>query len=456
MCLTAFLIIAIYAAHSITGSRAAQAQSSAPALNNSWGEEGRAWQYDGGINHTYYVNEPIGNINITLNDTIMGPVTAYKGLLLVSTAGPHEDQLIADYKLTPGSVAAINAYTGNVVWRTRFPNQIIGQPLTVNGTVIVAMGNNEEITPANFIEYDNNVDALYALNLTTGNVIWTTPISAPAMPTPAFSEGIFIAPDMGWFHIVNASTGKIIRNVQTGLPDTMSSPLLINGTAYFGAGTTDEYTSKNITGNFMFYRVNVSSGNIVWQKQFPPAGSGMNDVVAVLYKGVVITGYLNHSMYTNPVLVGLNATNGNIIWTLDELDAAKHMGVTYPPPISQDTEFLTEPTMSAVTLWHGTAYADSNYGGILFAVNATTGKPIWAFGTGQTESNPNIHDGYLYIVNDVGVLYVLNATDGSMIKQVNTGMHHLSNEVTITKNNMILTSLEGRVVTIPISNLTSR
>jgi len=428
--------------------------SSLPSIvNSSWGEEGRVWQYDGGMNHTYYIDKDIGNLNVSLNDTIMGPITVYKGLLLVSTAGLYKYQLIANYKMTPGSVAAIDAYTGNIVWRTWFPNQIIGQPLTIDGMVVVAMGNNEEIPPENFTKFDNNVNALYALNLTTGNVIWSMPLHSPAMPTPAFSNGVLIAPDMGWYHIVNVSKGKIIRNVSTGLPDTMSSPLLINGTAYFGAGTTDRFTSQDITGNFMFFAVNLSSGDIIWQKKFLEAGGGMNDVVAAYYKGVVITGYLNHSMYTNPVLIGLNATDGSLIWKFDELNAAKHMRVINPQRMTIETEYLTEPTMSAVTLWHGVAYADSNYGGILFAVNATTGEPIWAFRTGQTESNPNIRDGYLYISNDVGVLYVLNATTGSLIKQVDTGLHHLSNQLTITKNKLVLSSLEGRVVTIPLSEL---
>jgi outer membrane protein assembly factor BamB len=118
-------------------------------------------------------------------------------------------------------------------------------------------------------------------------------------------------------------------------------------------------------------------------------------------------------------------------------------------------EPLTEPTMTAITMYNGTAYADSNFLGVLFAVNATDGAIRWMFNTGQCESNPNIHDGYLYIMNDVGILYVLNASDGALVNELNTGMHHLSNEITIAKNKIILTSLNGSVVTIPISRLTN-
>ena len=422
--------------------------------NQSWGDAGTVHQYDGGINHTYYVNEDIGNINVSLNDTIMGPITVYKKLLLVTTAGPYHDQLIADYNKTPGSLTAIDAYTGDVLWRDYFPNQIIGQPVVVDNTIIVSMSNNEEIQPQNFTKFNNPIDRVYAVNLTTGGIIWNFNLSAPSMLTPSYFEGSIFLPTMGGYLVANSTTGNVTYSIWYGLADTMSSPLLINDKVYFGAGLTHGYTSVPITGNYSFFSVNATTGKIIWVKNFTEAGSGMNDVTPGYYKGVVITGYLNHSMYTNPILIGLNSSNGDLLWKVDEIAETHVMNITEPSTVYGGSEPLTEPTMSAITMYNGIAYADSNFVGVLFAVNATTGKVLWMFNTGQCESNPNIHDGYLYIMNDIGILYVLNATTGVQINEVNTGMHHLSNELTITKNNLIVSSLQGNVITIPLSSLT--
>ncbi len=423
-------------------------------LNQSWGDNGTVHQYDGGINHRYIVNESIGNVNITLNDTITGPPTLYKGILFVTTAGPFKYQNSAEYIFTHGSVAAIDPYKNVVLWRTHLPNQIIGQPVTVGNLIIVGMGNNEEIPPQNFSKYNNANDGLFALNITNGHVVWSIRDGTPFMPTPAYYDGYIIAPNMNTALIVNATTGNVVHVVDTGLPDTMSSPLVVNGIAYFGAGTDNAYTSAPINGSFTFYAVNMLTGNFVWTKSFINAGAGLNDVVATYYKGIIVTGYLWHSEYTNPVIVGLNATTGKQIWMVNETPENKIIKIIEPPAnITGHSFFLTEPTMSAVTLWHGNVYADSNFEGNLYCINATTGKPLWAFNTGQTESNPNIKDGYLYIVNDPGVLYVLNATTGALIKAEYIGMGHLSNEEVITKNSVLFTNLNGTVETIPINDL---
>ena len=56
-------------------------------------------------------------------------------------------------------------------------------------------------------------------------------------------------------------------------------------------------------------------------------------------------------------------------------------------------------------------------------------------------------------MNDPGVLYVLNATTGALIKAEYIGMGHLSNEEVITKNSVLFTNLNGTVETIPINDL---
>ncbi|MGC9205353.1 MAG: PQQ-binding-like beta-propeller repeat protein, partial [Candidatus Micrarchaeia archaeon] len=114
---------------------------------------------------------------------------------------------------------------------------------------------------------------------------------------------------------------------------------------------------------------------------------------------------------------------------------------------------FTENSISPITVWHGIAFADSNFLGWLFAINITTGKPLWSVNTGQCESNPNIYNGTLVIANDNGVMYVVNATTGQIINETSIGIPHLENEFIITKNYAIIGGLNGIIKSIPISAL---
>lgn len=444
MVIVAVAVIILYLPGAISHKAAPQSE-----LNSSWGSAGQVHMYDGGANHTYIINESIGNINITLNDTIMGPLTVYRGLILASTAGPYEYQLIANYTKTHGSVAAINAYTGKLVWRTHFPDQVIDQPITVGNDIYVTTGNNAEVPSISDL---NSNDQIYALNIGNGSIIWNKTLIGPVMPTMTYYDNQLIAAGTGFLSFFNATTGNLILNLSTDLPDTMSSPLLVGNNIYFGAGYDNSYTTGPITGLFAFFDINFNNRSIVWMHNFSTAGGGVNDVVPTYYRGTVITGYLNHSEYKNPILVGLNSTTGRIEWQIDENETNKVMQIKYAP-IMQRYTYVTEPSMSAITLWHGMGYSDTNYDGNLYAFNASTGAVQWIFHTGQCESNPNIYEGDAFIVNDGGILYVLNATTGGLINATYIGMPHLSNEVVITKNSALFTNLNGTILSIPLKTL---
>ncbi|MEM0201603.1 MAG: PQQ-binding-like beta-propeller repeat protein [Candidatus Micrarchaeaceae archaeon] len=445
MVAVALVVIAVYLPGAISNK-----SSNTSMVNQSWGNAGSVSMYDGGINHTYFINKTLQPINITLNDTIMGPLTVYKGLIFASTAGPYEYQLLANYTRTHGSVAAISAYTGKLAWRTHFPNQVIDQPIAVGNYIYVTTGNNAEVPTVADL---NNNNQIYALNIINGNIVWNETLPGPVMPTLAYKDGKLIAAGTGGISFFDAKNGNLLKQIDTGLPDTMSSPLVVGNNTYFGAGYADGYTRGPITGIFKFFDINATTGNVIWSIRFNTAGGGINDVVPTYYKGIVITGYLNHSEYTNPILVGLNSTTGSLAWVINENVTDNLVPIESPPITAQSYMYVTEPAMSAITLWHGIGYSDTNYEGNLYAFNATTGKVLWIFHTGQCESNPNIYNGTAVIVSDGGMLYVLNATDGALINETDIHMEHLSNEVIISKNEALFTNMNGTILSIPIKNL---
>ncbi|MGC8587379.1 MAG: PQQ-binding-like beta-propeller repeat protein [Candidatus Micrarchaeia archaeon] len=401
------------------------------------------------------MNITINPININVSEAIFATPTIYNNQLFVATFGLFKYLDSQRYDLTNGSVIDINLSSGKVVWRHNFPDQIMTQPLTVGNTIIVAMGNNLEAPK----KYWNYAYGIIALNMSNGKTIWIRNMTWTNIATPAYYNGKIIEPLMGGGEavVLNATTGNLIADIYTGLPTTLSSPLIVNGVAYFGAGVANFSEGNESSQTFSFYAVNLTSDSTMWQINFTHAGGGINDVSPAFYNGIVVTGYLYESVYGNPVIVGINSTNGKILWEVNETKVANNVSVPNQPPLLPGTSInFTENSISPITIWHGIAYSDSNFFGYLFAINATSGKPLWAINTGQCESNPNVYNGTLIIANDNGVMFVVNATTGNIINETNIDMPHLENEFVLTSNYAIIGSLNGMIKSIPINALLSR
>ena len=452
---------AIRAPLSTTTVAAAQAAQQASSPQN-------VVQYDQNTAHLYLSNASIHPATVYLGAAVYGPPTVYGHYLLVSTMGNLSALVASRYDLTNGSVAAINLTTGRLAWRTYFPNQVMSEPLVVDGLAIVGISNNGEV-PSEY--YNTHYDGVGALNVTTGRLVWLTKNgggggTGPDMPTPAYFNGSVIEPGMGSVDFFDASNGAMTRVVYTGLPDTLSSPLLVNDTAYFGAGYATVYgfnnlhsnlsgAPVNVITNFTFFAVNASTGNILWKVRFPNAGGGLNDVSPALSGNTIVTGFLYQSDYTDPWVVGINRTDGRVLWETNETAYVSAHGSVSANAIDPGINFgYNQNSISPITVYHGIAYLDSNYLGYLVAVNVSSGRILWALNTGQDESNPNaIGNGYLLQINDNGVLFVVNATTGRVANEMATGMPHLSGEPVVTSKYAILAGMDGRIMFVPLSTL---
>ena len=279
-------------------------------------------------------------------------------------------------------------------------------------------------------------------------------MSSSAMTTPAYFMGNVIGITMmGEVYIINASTGKLLNASYLMLPDLLSSPLLVNGTVYAGGSYSLLLENGSRQNHGAFFAINALTGSIVWQTNFPNASAGLNDICPIFHKGIVVAGYLANSAYGNPTLVAMNASTGKVLWELNETKESKIVKVIRPQNVSGMLNF-TENTLAPLVFWNGNVLSDSNFVGILFEVNITTGRVVWAVNTGQCEGPPNIIDGkYLVIMNDAGDLFVINATNGSVLKTEPTGIPHLASQPIVTKNYVIITGMNGEIKSIPVNSL---
>ena len=209
-----------------------------------------------------------------------------------------------------GFVYALNATNGNIIWKVSPPDRygsanIVSSPAIANGVVYVGSGN-----------------STYALNATTGNIIWSYKTDAVIFSDPCYVDGrLFVTSHDGNAYALNASSGSQIWNFSTTPPintwsngsnSEPSSPAVSDGLIYFSSN----YLPPDQPWNNTFYALNATNGELIWSI---PRITSLNDwwfwygnpsaVNEVVYeKG----GNGNNYLYA------LNATNGSIIWNDNE------------------------------------------------------------------------------------------------------------------------------------------
>jgi len=169
-------------------------------------------------------------------------------------------------------------------------------------------------------------------------------------------------------------------NIQNGAPvnEVQSSPSVVNGVVYVGAGD----------GNV--YALNADNGKKIWNCTTENFGGNTGNTVAsspAVVNGVVYAGSYNGFVYA------LKASNGAEIWS-SEIGAIT----------------VSSPAVASGVLYIGSGYygtGDDN----VYAFNAATGKLLWTYDTnGQVWSSPIVVNGVVYVGSGEDTLYALGST----------------------------------------------
>jgi outer membrane protein assembly factor BamB len=380
------------------------------------------WQFEGNNLHVYdYAwNGTIATFNTTVIGAVIVPPTFSEGLLLVD---------VSNVTVMTGGVVAINMTNGQTVWTAVVPNLMMTQPLTYEGLVIIGLGNNV-FQNSSMTTRGTGTNCVAALNSSTGQAVWTFPTLGEDMPTPVIYNGLVVFPNgNGVVYALNASTGEEAwsSSMPPAAYSSMSSPALLGGSIYFGE--SNPYT---------FDSVNLTDGQVSWSTSLPATG-GLDDSSPVVWNGIVISGYTvtTGDGLFEPVLFGANATDGQILWQVDENAGPAPSGEEFTP----------------TAVWNGIVYSDSPENGTLFAVNATSGAQLWTFSTGKATSSINVFDGHLWIVNSTGTSFVLNPTTGALLKSTYVGVPVLDGNLVFVGQSVIIWGGNGQVISMPVSDI---
>jgi eukaryotic-like serine/threonine-protein kinase len=132
---------------------------------------------------------------------------------------------------------AINARTGQEIWNYSYSGSWVeSSAIVVNGVVYVG---------------SSDLKTVFAFDAQTGNIVWKCSVIGYAWSTPTYNNGtIYIGninanftagqpPSRGYLYAINATTGKEYWHKFTGPTDFLSgvfsSPIVFNGTVYYGS-----------------------------------------------------------------------------------------------------------------------------------------------------------------------------------------------------------------------------
>lgn len=168
------------------------------------------------------------------------------------------------------SLYALDATSGTLLWSYSIKNGyniINSSPAVANGDVYIGSYDIQGV--------DTNV---YALNATTGTLQWTYSVSGcgiDSAPTAAggvvyvgsdgsggYEDGCFAVDNL---FALNATTGALVWDTYIGGPDSSnnSSPIIANGVLYVGS---NDFDHTNTGGYAMWYAIDLSSGNVLWSR----------------------------------------------------------------------------------------------------------------------------------------------------------------------------------------------
>jgi eukaryotic-like serine/threonine-protein kinase len=203
----------------------------------------------------------------------------------------------------------------------------------------------------------------------------------------------------------------------------ISTPAVIDGTAYFGSN--DHY----------LYAVNLADGVQRWKFK---TGSRVTSSPAV-YSGRVYFGSYDGNIYAVDAKSGEQrwkfASEGERRFTGRHLHGSDPAGESMPDPFDF---YLSSPVIDAETVYVGSG--DGN----IYALDAASGALRWKFRTGNVvHASPAIANGMVYIGSWDSYFYAIDARSGHERWRFKTGEdHEIANQVGIQSS---ATIAEGMV-----------
>ncbi|MGB6602657.1 MAG: PQQ-binding-like beta-propeller repeat protein [Candidatus Cybelea sp.] len=341
-----------------------------------------------------------------------------------------------------GSLYAIDVTSGQVLWKAHVPNPLMSDPLVYGDVVIVGEGDptSRSSSPSEPVMVGQGPSALIAFERSSGAIRWQTPLSGSAMPTPAIIDGILVNHDgAGYINGLDPATGK--KHYARWLGSMASM------TAVLPVGRGDFVTSG--VGSNAVWRLHADGGGVVWRSAFSKGASGIGDCPPVS------DGDRIYCDYVSPVWPDTSTVIGNLtaqrVYALRVDDGAPLWDVALESgslPIRNEAAI---PLLSGGLLYLGSAIAPW-----MHALDATSGTLVWETPTRGAVKGGIVEVGGIVYFGDLGgYLWALDAKTGRVIGVKNMHTPFNVGSPIVVGRTLIIGSDSGSVIAVPLATIRS-
>ncbi len=295
-----------------------------------------------------------------------------------------------------GSVAALDAQGGGILWEADVASPVTASPVLVDDLVVVgtedgaivaldaATGNERwafaagSRVGASLAAVDGTVFAgtddgtMYGLEATTGAPLWEHAADGAITRGPAIADGVmFLGAEGGQFSAIDIATLQVRWVAELG-PGELATPAVTDGTVYTATGLSADVAHEVVA-------LDIADGSLRWAFAAP---SDQTVFVSAVADGLVYAGSEDSNLYA------IDAASGALRWTLDTGGgvgslAAFADGVLYVPSADR----------------------------FVYAVDAATGEELWKVEVGGAPSIPVVIAGRVIVGTDLGTVVAIVGSD---------------------------------------------
>lgn len=340
-----------------------------------------------------------------------------------------------------GTLYAIRAADGRVIWKHHVQNALMSAPLLYRGLAIVGEGNSDTPTPKGGApaHVGTGQSALIAFDQESGNIRWISRLQGSGMPTPAIVDGVLVHHDgSGRITGMDPMSGRLLYERNIHSIASMSAAVPVGERSFVTSGAL--YNAV--------WKVEARSGRIEWRSSvFPQNASGVGDCplasdgTRIYGEYVVPDGTSSLSPLGEKArehAYALDARTGSLLWDVSLQDG--------PLPINNEAGI---PVLHGGILYAGVATA-----AWVNALDSKTGRILWRKKIhGPVKSAFVVKNGVLYFGDLSGYLWALNANNGSRI-----GMHAFPTSFNVGSGiavgrTFIIGSFTGLVYAVPLQSI---
>ncbi|NLO72371.1 MAG: PQQ-binding-like beta-propeller repeat protein [Porphyromonadaceae bacterium] len=297
-----------------------------------------------------------------------------------------------------GNLTSYNLKNGKKQWSFQAGNRIAGTPAVADGVVV-------------FGSADKNI---YGVNANNGKLIWKIPTNEAVLGAVTIENGIaYIGGSDNTFRAIWIKNGTLLWEYDKLKGYVETKPLIAGNNIIFGAWDTN------------LYALNKDFGHLVWKwtNGIKTIHNSPAAVWAVSANGKVFV------VNPEPAMTAIDLETGKTIWRTKQSMVRESIG------ISEDGSRIYAKTMRDSVVCYSTV--------------ENTPVKIWSSNVGYGyEHNPSMlmeKDGTVFGSTKNGVIFALDAHTGKVIWKHKIGNSLVNTVVPIDKRNILVTTASGEV-----------